>query len=339
MAEIARAVMAEDPGCELHIRTEARPWHFPAGARVSSAVFDVGMIQDGPLDVDLPRTFDAHQRILSDWDALLAREEEVLRRTAPDLVLGDIPPAAFAAARRAGVPAVACSNFSWDEVLDAYAPADAAWRPIVARYREAYALADKLFRLPMHGPMSAFRAVEDVPLLARRSSSRKEETLAALGLSGSDGRRLILVSLGGFGHVGARFDGGEDLSAYRFVAFGPRPDGFAGEWTTLPERAPVPHVDLMAAADAAIGKPGYSTLAEALTHRTRMLLIPRDNYAEARWLTEGADALGVFGRLERADFFSGRWKESLEALFDRPARWADIPLDGARVVARKLLSA
>ena len=49
-----------------------------------------------------------------DAEAAFLRDERV------DLVVADIPPLGLAAARRAGVPGIGVSNFTWDWIFSAY---------------------------------------------------------------------------------------------------------------------------------------------------------------------------------------------------------------------------
>ena len=65
-----------------------------------------------------------------------------------DVLLGDIPPLAFAAAARAGIPSVALGNFGWDWIYAAWPDFDAAIAAVQAGYRQA----DVLLRLPLHSP-------------------------------------------------------------------------------------------------------------------------------------------------------------------------------------------
>src|SRR5687768_167943 len=112
----------------VRVRTSAPAWIFreenPAAGR-SAAEVDVGMLQPNGVELDLPRTLAAHLRFLDGWNEAVAREVSFLRALKADLVVGDIPPLAFAAAAKAGLRSAAVSNFSWDWILEEYAPRDA----------------------------------------------------------------------------------------------------------------------------------------------------------------------------------------------------------------------
>lgn len=322
------------------MRSDAPHWIFterdPA-LRCATAAIDPGVLQPNGLDLDLPATLAAHRALAADWDRSVEREAKAIADFGADLVVGDVPPLAFAAAQRAGTRAFAVANFSWDWILDGYAEADPRWRAVVDRYRAAYAGAEMLFRLPFHGDLSAFPRILDVPLLVNRSTVTPGEVRRRLGLPAGERRRLVLVSFGGFGSSAFDASAGDDLSESVFVAFGPRPRGFTADWIALPRPTPIPHEDLMQACDAVIGKPGYGTLAEAIVHRTRFLYLPRTEFREIPVLEAALARYARARPLPRDDFETGRWRPHLDALFALPETGEPLAANGAEVIADALL--
>ena len=89
-------------------------------------------------------------RFYGTFDRRVDAEAALLRPRRATVVVGDIPPLAFAAAARAGVPSVAVGNFTWDWIYGAYdaferAGAGASHRRTI---RDAYATATRALRLP-----------------------------------------------------------------------------------------------------------------------------------------------------------------------------------------------
>jgi L-arabinokinase len=328
-ALIAALAERAPAGPRVHVRTEAPHWIFTerdAGVDCTSAPVDAGVLQHGGMDLDIDGTLAAHEAFAADWEGALAREARFIEGLAPDLVVADIPPLAFAAARRAGVPAVGVANFSWDWILAQWAAAEPRWAPIAARYREAYGGAECLYRLPLHADLSAFREIVDVPLLVNRSRASRSDCRERLGLTRDDPRRLVLVSFGGFESGPVAGGAGEDLGGYVFAIVGEKP-------------APLAHEDLMCACDAVIGKTGYGTVAEALAHRVRFLFLPRKGFPEVPILEAGVTRLGRARPMPRADFAAGRWRRHLDALFAMPPPIPPSATDGAELIANALLEA
>lgn len=328
-------------GLRIAVRSEAPAWIF--GARNASvdcatARVDPGLLQPNGLDIDLAASLAAHEAFLADWASVVRREAGALRELGATLVVADIPAVAFAAAAAVGVPAFGVTNFGWDWILDEFASAEPRWGAPVALHREAYGLATGLFRLPFHGDLSAFPGIVDAPLLVNRATRPREASRRALGVAAGERRPLVLLSFGGLGPVAFAAGSGEDLSGFVFLGSGPAPKGLEADWIPLAQPAPIPHEDVMAACDAVIGKPGYSTVAEAIAHGTRFLHLPRDGFREAAPLVEGLRRYARSSPMPREDFAAGRWRRHLDAVFAAPTPPDTLPDDGDTFIANRLLA-
>jgi L-arabinokinase len=343
-AALLRALHRRAPALALRVRSQAPHWIFtervPA-ASCSAAPVDPGVIQKSGLDVDRPATLAAHEVFVAGWEEALTREATWLREAGARVVVGDVPPLAFAAAARVGIASAAVGNFTWEWILRNWAAHDPRWGALARHYAEAYGLANVAFRLPLHAPddFSCFARVRDAPLLVSRSARTRAACRAALGLAPGDARRLVLVSFGGFGIGEASGRVGAELSGYAFV--GTRPEarrGLPGEWLDPPAPGATTHEDLMNACDAVIGKAGYGTIAEALAHETRFLFLPRKDFPEVPVLEAALLAHGGARAMPREDFAAGRWREHLDALFaDRPPA-PPPPAHGDEAIASELLA-
>jgi hypothetical protein len=343
VAAILAALRARaGPRLRVAALTEAPAWilrEADPAVHVAHAALDPGVLQQSALDVDVAATARAHAALGARFEALAAREAERLRAWGARLVAADATPLACAAAARAGVAARLVSNFTWDWVLGAWGEHEPALASAAARYRAAHALAEAAHRLPFHAGFAGVRRILDTPHVAREARLPREAVRARLGLAGGDSRPLVLVSFGGHGHGAlgrGRVDVGED---FVFTGFGAPPAALAAHWRPAPRELGLSHADLVAGADVLLGKTGYSTVAEALAHRTRFLYVPREDYAEARILAAGLEREGCARPLPRAALEAGRWRAPLEALLATPRPARAPRSDGARVVAEALLEA
>src|SRR5947199_145139 len=82
--------------------------------------------------------------------------------------------------------------------------------------REAYGQADVLLRLPFHGDLSAFHAIEDVPLVSRPASAPRAVLRQRLGLG--EAERAVLLTFGGLGLAGLDAASLADHARYTFIA-------------------------------------------------------------------------------------------------------------------------
>ncbi len=324
----------------MGVRSEAPRWIFEQRTphvTCEGAEIDIGVHQPNGLDIDLPRSLAAHEAFAAGWESAIEREARWIRKMGASLVVADVPALAFAAARRAGVRALGVANFSWDWILEAYQEVQPRWRPIVEAYRAAYETAEALFRLPLHGDLSAFPNIIDVPLLVNRARRSVAECRRAVGIPPGETRRVVLFSFGGLGSSSLEPTAKDELEDYLFVGVGPAPQGFRGDWIAVQGPGALPHEELIVACDAVIGKPGFSTAAEVLTHRRRFLFLARDHFRESPVLEQGLAHQGCARAMPRDDFSSGRWRASLDALFAQPAPPPPPPSDGAEVIAAAIL--
>ena len=95
---------------------------------------DPGVAQIDSLRPDEQITARRATAFYRDLDRRAALEAAELQRVDARLVVGDIPPLAFAAAARARVPSVALGNFTWDWIYADY-PAFVELAPGGDRYR------------------------------------------------------------------------------------------------------------------------------------------------------------------------------------------------------------
>jgi len=230
---------------------------------------DVGLCQRDALEVDEPASEAAARAFDAGWDERVEAEAAFLRASGTRLVVGDVPPLAFAAARAAGLPAVALTNFGWDWI---YRHLSRRWPGLAgpaARAAAAYAEADLLLELPFAGGLESFRRREPVGLVARRPRVEPAEARRRLGLD----RPTALLSFGGVGLPGLRreaLDLGPDLAAL------------------LPEDLPparlaalgLGYVDVVGAADVVVTKPGYGIVSDAIAAGRPLVYTERGDFPE-----------------------------------------------------------
>ncbi len=300
----------------------------PAGmARVTLVPFraDVGLVQKDSLTLDRGATLLALTRAFGEDGAAAADAETALASLLaphrPAIVIGDIPPVAFAAAARLGVPSVAVGNFDWAWIYGWYAerdPAFAPWQRLCARWQ---GLATVAVHLDPGPPLTAFPRVVEGGLLARTLRVDTRGIRERLGVPA--GHRAVLASFGGHGLEDAArripaVPGVTWILAEPMVDLG-RPD------TRLARG--IPYVALVEACDAVFTKPGYGIVSEAALHHTRLLYTDRGDFPEypwlVRWLHEHVPAAYVPSAELGTERGAACVAAALDALFALPARWPE----------------
>jgi L-arabinokinase len=337
-AEVARALLRR--GARVVVRTDAPRWLYPEEASYAPMRVDIGVIQDGGLDMDIGATRAAWTEFAGELEQRAHAEADWLREQRADIVLGDIPPLAFAAAARAGLPSVAMANFTWDWIY-------AEWpdfEPIVDCIRDGYSHADLLLRLPLHSEdddaFVPFRCIEAVPFVARIAQQSRAAVRAEHGLPMS--ARVVLLSFGGFNAPGLDVAAFGEWDRYLFVTTPPitvSPAELPANLVVL-KHQPADYVSFLAACDAVITKPGYGIVADCLANHVAALYTERGPFREYPVLAAALERLGNARHIGNAALLAGNVGASLDALFDqpRPRTWTKLCMDGADVVADRVLA-
>ena len=338
VGEVVTELLELEPRARLALRVTAPAWLFPeldGRMTIESIATDVGMVQPHGLSIDFAATIAALERFEAEWDRRVAEETTWLRSIGAMLVVGDLPPLAFAAAARAGVPSIGLANFSWDWIYGRYAEADSRFAPHARRAAECYATARLLLRLPLHAPMSAFRDVRDIALIARRSPLERDEARARLDLP--SGRPIVLLSFGGLGFRGIDVARLAELDDFLFVGTEPL-EKPAPNLVCLDRRA-LDYTTLLRSCDVVLTKPGYGIVAASLVNQVRVLYASRDDFPETPILIDALEQHATAAMVSLAELTSGELRAPLEALLTRPATESRLAADGAaqaaQVVARE----
>lgn len=359
--EVLNALGRRAPDLPVAVRTSAPRWFFDLTLtrpiEWAPREADVGVVQIDGLELDEEATVARAEAFYERFDDAAEEEAAWLRAIRATLVVGDIPPLAFAAARRAGLPSIAIGNFTWDWIYEGYRPWMRNGAAFLAQIGDAYAAADLALRLPMHGGFSTFRSVEDLPFIARRSARAPGETRDALGLPRD--RPLVLLSFGGYGLT--RIDLGRvgDVKGYTFVVTsdvtanrrGDRPpDALDAARLRLPPNVRLVdegglyqtgrrYEDLVAAADIVMTKPGYGIIAECAANRTAILYTSRGHFVEYDVLVREMPRWVRAGFISNEDLLAGRWQAALDAVMALPPPPERAQADGADRATDQILAA
>ena len=297
---------------------------------------DVGLVQRDALVIDEGATVERWRAFQEGWEALCTLEADHLRRNDVRLVLGDVPPLAFAAAARAEVPSIALANFSWDWIYRHLSIRVPALAEAAHRAAEAYGCADLLLRLPFAGDLSTFPRIVDIPLVARRPRAGRGELRQRCGFGN---RTVVLLSFGGLGLAGFDVSTLGGLGHLDFVVSTPVDDPppnlrvFTGARLT---ESDLGYADLVGAADVVVTKPGYGIVTDALGARTRLIYTDRGDFPEYEILVRGMQRLMPCAYVDNESLRAGRLGGPIADVLEQP--WTSDPdLSGASVAAEHLL--
>ena len=342
-AEVLRVLRQRAPELAVIVCTSApAPLFDVVGGRTSlrAVQCDVGLVQKDALTIDETATAEALSDFLAGWGSRVAAQARFLRESRARLVVGDIPPLAFAAAAEAGVPSIALGNFSWDWIYRHLAAREPAFAEASRHAAESYARAGLLLRLPFAGDLSAFRRVEDVPLVVRKPDVGKLAARRRLGLG--DGP-VVLLSFGGVGMPGLQPAAYGRLDAYSFVLTGRAADGLAPPNLRRLDAAELAaaglgYPDLVGAVDVVVSKPGYGIVTDCIGAGARLVYTDRGDFPEYPVLVGEMPRYLPVAFASNAEVREGRLERALASVLEQPFP-APPAMDGASVAADRLLRA
>jgi L-arabinokinase len=325
--EVIDALIAGSPDQRTIVRSSAPAWFFrnaPPQVEFQAFEADTGVAQIDSLRIDEQQTARAAAVFYRDFDQRIATESRFLQSVGAAVVVGDIPPLAFAAAAQAGLPSIAIANFTWDWIYRGYPEFDTLAPGVIAAVEQAYRAATKALRLPMHGGFHSMAAMtRDIPFVARRSARDPLDTRRQLGLSGD--RPVVLASFGASAAL-VPLDEVSRSTAMSIVEF-PRepPPGL-----TYP--------DIVAAADVVVSKPGYGIISECLANDTALVFTSRGRFVEYDVLVAEMPRVLRCQFLAPEDFVAGRWGDAVRAVLAQPPPSERARIDGAEIAAEEILT-
>lgn len=311
----------------IHLFTSVPEWFFKdtlcADFSYHEFVSDVGIVQRTSLEVDLEATAVSLDEIYPVAERHLEALAGKLQELGCRLVISDISPFGIASAKKAGIPSMLIENFTWDWIYDAYASEVPCLKAHIRYLGQIFTQADHRIQAV---PYCAYYpgACLEAPPISRKPSAAVCDIRVRLGLA--DYQKLVLITMGGIPETHCFMD---RLAAYgkdvHFVISGDYPETppegeQLGNITLLPHRSVYYHPDLVNAADAVVGKAGYSTLAEAYNAGVPFGYVSRPNFRESHVLEDFIKKEMSGLRFSRAEFETGEWLEKLPTLLALPVK-------------------
>lgn len=325
-------------GCTVCIKSTVPAFLFKEGLSLPVEVlpegFDVGLHQVDNICFDLEKTKEKVKELLGSAEDRILKEHYFLVDHGVQGIVCDIPFIPLAAANRAGLPAIGVSNFSWDWIYSSFGKEDPEWNLLAKAVRRYYQTGSLLLRLPFYGAMNAFRRIEDIPLVARRSDQGQAEIRQLLGLP--SGLKIGLIGFSNLSLSNEAIQKIEALSSeYLFLI--KTPLNWKSPIFRKIEEEGLSFVDLVRAADFVMTKPGYGMVSDCLSHGTPMIFSDRGGFPEYPILVKGIKSLLASCFMPKEALYSGNWAPYLGKLGRQPPRHPRLKTNGAQVAARRIM--
>lgn len=302
------------PGLRLTIRSHVpteylaqRIFHPFEHIRVA---LDFGMAMVDAVKVDVPRSLAAYRDYHANWAQKVATAAEAMRALQPDLLLANVPYLSLAAAKVAGIPAVAMCCLNWADIFRHYAPDDEDSARIHAQMLDAYNSAAEFLQLNPTMPMHALHNTRLLDCVAQVGTARRDILRVRCGAAAQD--KLVLVAMGGIAYR-LPMENWPAIDGVRWLV--PVSWGVQRADVSSIESLAMDFGDVLASCDALLTKPGYGTFAEAACAGVPVMYVPRGDWPEAPYLVAWLQWHGVALEINADHLQDGELHGTLQKLW------------------------
>lgn len=334
-ASVAAVIQQLCPEILLILVTAAPRWllesYIPGEFIHRPRAFDVGVIQADSMSMDQQATLEKIQGIRASQNAIIASEVNFIRTNRVGLILADIPPLAVKIAKAAGIPIWMFGNFGWDFI---YRDWGAEFREIADWISECYSNCDRLFRLPLHEPMTPFPHITDVGLTGGSPRYHRDHLRQQLGIKAPPAQ-TVLLTFGGLGLEQIPYSTLSEFPDWQFITF----DRLAPDLPNLLKISGHNYrpVDFMPLCGRVLSKPGYSTFAEAIRLDIPIISLTREGFAESPLLLEGIQNYAYHQIITPKEFYAGLW-QFLHQSPHPPESSTSLAQDGTTAIATAVVN-
>jgi len=318
-AAVMQAVAEHDPSIRFEIFTAVPAWFFKeslsARFNYHYVLTDFGLAQKTPFYSDLKDTLGRLDAFYPISRTLLDDISAKVRRLNCRLIICDIAPLGLLVAANLAIASVLVENFTWDWIYRQYADIEPGINRHIAYLKPIFESADYHIQTE---PVCRRREADLLSApVSRKPKMTRSQIRGRLGLR--DDENVILITTGG---LPQSYDFIRKLDVSGQITFvmpgaGPGEERY-DNLIILPHHSKFYHPDLVNAADAVIGKVGYSTLAEVFHSGIPFGYVARENFNESEPLVDFVEREMSGLAVTEPQFHDGSWISITGKLLELP---------------------
>jgi UDP-N-acetylglucosamine:LPS N-acetylglucosamine transferase len=316
-ASVMEALAAIELSLQFDIFTTVPEWFFTNSNSFSFQYHrletDIGLVQKTPFQEDLAATIQVLKKFLPFHPSRIAAAAEKIRHLKCKLIVCDIAPMGIRVAKEAGVPSVLIENFTWDWIYQGYEKEE--FNKFIVYLQSVFAEATcHIQTQPICKPVRADFTADPA---SRKIKCPSRQIRQRLGLS--DSAKVVMITAGGVPKRYGFIDRLKKQTDTHFIIPGASDsENIQDNLILLPENSGYFHPDLINAADAVVGKVGYSTIAEIYQVGVPFGYSSRTHYRESRPLVDFVENHMSGFAIGETEFQNGAWIHRLEDLLALP---------------------
>lgn len=271
---------------------------------------DFGMTMFDAVAVDVQRSLANYREYHADWEAKVAQSAHEMCELQPDILFANVPYKSLAAAKVAGIPAIAMCCLNWADIYHHYAPDDTESRAIHAQMLAAYDSAEIFLKVSPTMPMETLSRGRTIAPIAQLGVAQRSLALSRCGGQVSD--KLVLVAMGGIDYR-LQMEKWPCIAGVRWLV--PQAWNIQRDDTFALETMGMSFRDLLASCDAVLTKPGYGTFVEATYSGVPVIYVSRGEWPEQPYLVKWLQQNGIGLEVGLEDLEQGAMRAVLDRAF------------------------
>lgn len=319
-AAIMAALQQQDPEIHFEIYTLIPEWFFAESLSgrytYHSLKTDIGLIQKSPLSEDPQATLHALDQYFPFPQEHIEKIARILIQNRCLYAICDISPLGILAGQSAGIPTVLIQNFTWDWIYENYIQDHPGFSKHIAYLSNIFQTPDiHILAQPFCQPDPQADLIARP--ISRPQTNAPQAVRAALGIS--EDEKMILITMGGIPESFQSIEHLQELENAVFVIPGGSEQfSRSNNLILLPHHSNFYHPDLINSCDAAVGKAGYSTIAELYNAGIPFGYFSRDSFRESAFLTAFIEKNMPGIMMQSQNISDPAWLHQIPALLSLP---------------------
>jgi len=333
-----QSILDNDPAIRFEVFTCTPKWFFRKSLSAEIGYHhletDIGMVQSSPFQENITATLNKLRRFLPFDLGLITSTVDAVKQLRCEIVLCDISPMGIAVADAAGIPSVLVENFTWDWIYSDYQSESQQFEPYIDYLKKIFNRAT--YHIKAKPFCQSGKSDLTVAPISRKPRSQASEIRARLRKGNND--KIVILTMGGVKESKDYAVGLEGLNDIHFIIPGVKNEHHqCANLTFLPFQSDFFHPDLINAADAVIGKVGYSTIAEVYQAGKPFGYVKRPTFRESivlvKFIKDRLPSLPI----SEEELYSGNWVKKIPKLINMPTE-KNLQKNGADAISEFVLA-
>ncbi|MCP5078208.1 MAG: hypothetical protein GY951_09165 [Psychromonas sp.] len=280
---------------------------------------DFGMLMSSPIGIDIENSRIKYQTLFDNWQQCVDYEKVLLSKIKPDILISNISPISLDAAQQLSIKTASVAPFNWAQIYQAYCLDGCAdTQAVYQKMSAVYQMVDQVFKpmpfVPLNnGTEIAIASINDQPTTDLPALLKKLPCKT---------KTIGLIALGGLPFP-LDLENWPEIEGLHWLV-----DQEIPPWRrdmSLIAQLDTPFLQLVAASDLIITKPGYGTYCEiaslAKHKKIRAISLVRPDWPETPYLNKFLSERVPFVEVSESQLRGEELKELLQVVnkFDYPS--------------------